>query len=571
MHAPRAYQTQMKNDIFDAWQGGEKNVLAVLATGGGKTKTFSDVILERDKPSLACAHRQELVGQISTALARNGVRHRVIGPPNVIKHCVAIHMEELGRSYVDPNAWHAVAGVDTLVRRAKDMGDWLKQVRTCVMDEAHHVLRENKWGKAFEMVPNADGLGVSASPIRADGKGLGAEWAGIFNVMIEGPSLRQLINMGYLTDYQIFAPRSDFKRPVIVGTSGDFTPDSMKKASKESKIVGDIVAHYKRLARGKLGVTFVTDLETAADVAKEFNAAGIPALVVSSESTPEERVDAIRKFKRREVLQLVNVDLFGEGFDLPAIEVVSFARPTESLGLFIQQFGRVLRLFIAPELMRRWEDMTESQRLHAIAASSKPKGIVIDHVGNIERHLLPDTPRKWGLEGRTRGSRADSGSGIPMWACTNCTAAWEKIYTTCKLCGAPMPEPSARSSPEFVDGDLIELSAEILAQLRGEADRVNLNPEDIQIEAIQKNMPHIGQLAAVKRHKEWQISQHDLRDSIAWWAGYQKHLGRSDSESYRRFYFAFGVDVLSAQSLNKVDAAALKHKIDESIREVKRA
>lgn len=571
MHAPRFYQSQMQNGIFDAWQGGETNVLAVLPTGGGKTKVLSDVILENDKPSVTFAHRQELVGQISTALARNGVRHRVIGPPNVVKHCVNLHIVETGRSFVDPGAWHAVAGVDTLIRRAKEQESWLKQVRLGVIDEAHHVLKGNKWGQAFEMLPNAFGLGVTASPCRADGRGLGAAWDGIFNVMIEGPSMRQLINMGYLTDYQIFAPPSDYKRPEIVGSSGDFTPDSMRKASKESKIVGDIVAHYKRLAMGKLGVTFVTDLETAEEVAREFNEAGIPALVVSSKSTQEERVGAIAKFKRREVLQLVNVDLFGEGFDLPAIEVVSFARPTESLGLFIQQFGRVLRLFIGAELMAQWEGLSIEQRQWYINSSSKPVGIVIDHVGNISRHLLPDTYRKWTLKRRDRRSSSGQSGGVPMWACFECSRSWEKIYNSCLQCGAPMPEPASRSSPEFVDGDLIELSAEILEHLRGERDRVDLTAGEIQAEAAAKYMPHVGQLTAVKKHREWQLVQAGLRDSLAWWAGYQRHLGRPDSESYRRFYFNFGIDVLSAQSLKTKEAVDLKQKIDEHLTIVQRA
>lgn len=563
----RGYQTQLKRDIFNAWGGGARNVLGVLPTGGGKTATFSDIVLSRDVPSCSIAHRQELVGQISTALARNGVRHRVIGPPKVVKMCVNLHMEEMGRSYVDPNSWHAVAGVDTIIKRHSELSNWLPQVKLWVEDEAHHVLGSNKWGKSVEMFPNAQGLGVTATPCRADGKGLGGEWDGVFDEMIEGPSMRGLIDMGYLTDYRLFCPPSDYHRPSVVGaTSGDYTRDGMRAATKESKIVGDVVAHYLRIAPGLLGVTFVPDLETAREVAEQFNASGVPAAVVSSESTDEERIDAVRRFKRRELMQLVNVDLFGEGFDLPAIQVVSFARPTASLSLYIQQFGRVLRLMLGAELYKIWESLTPEQRKAYISQSEKPFGIVIDHVGNAEHHKLPDAKRYWTLERRERRGSSVPKDGIPpMWTCKPCQSSQEKIFKSCINCGEPMPEPTARSGPEFVDGDLIELDPHVLAAMREEVARVDMHPEAFRETLAAKFMPKIGQMAGVKRHVETQHAQAQLRDSLAWWGGFQRAQGRDDSESYRRFYFTFGTDILSAQTLTAKDAIILKQRVDEHL------
>lgn len=562
----RAYQTKLKQAIFNAWDSGAQNVLGVLPTGGGKTATFSDIILSKDVPSCAIAHRQELVGQISTALARNGVRHRLIGPPKVIKMCVNLHMDEIGRSYIDPNSWHAVAGVDTLIRREDDLRNWLPQVKLWVEDEGHHVLKNNKWGKSVEMFPNAIGLGVSATPCRADGKGLGRDWDGVYDEMVEGPTMRELIDMGYLTDYRLFCPPSDYHRPSIIGTTGDYTRDGMRRAAKESKIVGDVVSHYLRIAPGMLGVTFVPDLETAREVAAQFNASGVPAEVVSSESTDEERINAIRRFKRRELLQLVNVDLFGEGFDLPAIQVVSFARPTESLSLYIQQFGRVLRLMLGPELYKIWESLTPAQRKQFIAESEKPFGFVIDHVGNSERHKLPDAFRPWSLERRERRGSSAPRDGLPdMWTCRPCQHSQEKIYKSCLNCGEPMPAPVARSGPEFVDGDLIELDAETLARMRMAKDEIDLHPQIIMDRAAAKYVPKLGQLAAGKRHIENQQAQAQLRETLAWWGGYQRSLGRDDSESYRRFWFTFGVDVLTAQALGTKEALILKQRVDEHL------
>lgn len=565
----RGYQQKLSKEIYDAWDGGADNVLGILPTGGGKTATFSDIILNRDAPACAIAHRQELVGQISTALARNGVRHRIIGPSKVVKMCVNLHMEKIGRSYFDPNSWHAVAGVDTIIRRHAELGSWTNQVKLWVEDEAHHVLTGNKWGKSVEMFPNAQGLGVTATPCRADGQGLGREHGGVFDEMIEGPSMRELIEMGYLTDYRIFTPPSDFHRPTIVGASGDYTRDGMRKATKESKIVGDVVEHYLRIAKGKLGVTFVPDLDTAREVAAQFNASGVPAEVVSSESTDDERINALRRFERRELLQLVNVDLFGEGFDLPAIEVVSFARPTESLSLYIQQFGRVLRLLIEQHIAVNWEGLAPDARKQAIANSTKPFGIIIDHVGNVERHRLPDARREWTLE-RRQSRRSTPSEGIPpMWTCRECSASWEKIYSACLDCGTPRPEPAARSGPEFVDGDLIELDPFVLERMRNEVARVDMSPDAFRVDLSRRHVPTIGQNRLVQAHVSRQFAQAGLRESLAWWGGYQRALGRPDSESYRRFYFTFGIDILSAQALGEKDAVDLRARVDKHLIGVK--
>lgn len=562
----RPYQAEIKQCIYQAWGRKSRNVLAVLPTGAGKTVTFSDILRDHVGASCAIAHRQELVGQISLALARDGVRHRIIGPKSVVKLCVSQHMSELGKSYFDPSARCAVAGVDTLVRRKEELAHWLQSVTLWVQDEAHHVLETNKWGTAAAMFPNAKGLGVTATPTRADGKGLGRFSDGLFDGMTIGPGMRDLINDGYLTDYRIFAPPSDFIRPdsEAVGSAGDFTLQKMTKAVRKSHIMGDIVVHYLRLASGKLGVTFVPDVETAHDVAAKFNAAGVPAEAVSAKTPDSERIAILRRFRNRELMQLVNCDLFGEGFDLPAIEVVSFGRPTESFGLYVQQFGRVLRLMLGKHLYATWDDLTSEQRREQIASSTKPYGMIIDHVGNVSRHGLPDANRNWSLDRREKRGRNKPNDVIPTWTCPHCTGVWERIYKVCQdpFCNNARPAPAARNAPEFVDGDLMELDPETLAQMRGDVDRVDMPVSEHRAELAAKNVPKIGQLAGVKRHVERQEAQKALRASIAWWAGYRRAEGCPDSESYRRFYFAFGVDVLTAQALNTREAIDLADRIN---------
>jgi len=539
----RPYQSDGEQDVNDAWASGVRNVLLVEPTGAGKTVIFSEIIKKHGGSICAIAHRQELVAQISLALARDGVRHKIIGPQKVVRLIVNLHMFELGRSYYDPASRVAVAGVDTLVRRGDELKGWLNSVTLWVQDEAHHVLKKNKWGKAVDMFPNARGLGVTAAPERADGNGLGRHADGLFDTMIVGPTMRELINMGYLTDYRIFAPPSDIDldQVNVSKTTGDFNPVQLKTAVQKSHIIGDVVTHYLRIAPNKLGITFASDVETATNIAQQFNDAGVPAAVVSAKTKDQDRISLLRRFKNREILMIVNVDLFGEGFDLPAIEVVIMARPTQSYGLYVQQFGRALRLL-----------------------EGKTVAIIIDHVGNVARHGLPDAARNWTLDRREKRTKGKPDDVIPTRTCVPCMSVYERIHKACPYCGH-IPIPAVRSGPEHVDGDLTELDAETLAAMRGDVENVNRDKEIVRQEMIDKFAPKVGVLAAVKRHVEDQGAQEALRISIAWWAGYQRAAGRLDSESYRRFYFKFGVDVMTAQTLKTRQALELANIINNHL------
>lgn len=546
----RPYQQQCKNEVYDLWQLNPlANVLAVKPTGAGKTVTMASIIHDHNGPSCAIAHRQELVGQISQALAREGIRHRIIAPQSVIRDIVQAHTRELGQSWYDPSSQAAVAGVDTLLRRADTLVDWMRSVTLWVTDEAHHLLADNKWGRAAELFPNAKGLGVTATPLRADGAGLGRHADGVFDHMVEGPSMRWLIDNKYLTDYRIFAPPSDFEiDDSAIGSTGDYSAPKMRAAARKSHIIGDVVTHYQRIAPGKLGVVFATDIEIATDIAAQFRSAGVAAEVVSSKTSDRERAAILRRFKARELTVLVNVDLFGEGFDLPAIEVVSMARPTMSYALYVQQFGRALRLM-----------------------DGKTEAIIIDHVGNVQRHGLPDKPRIWSLDRVERKAKtARDPDMIPTRTCIGntdhpgCMAVYEAIFDVCPYCGTPW-EPAGRGRPEQVDGNLLELDPAILAQMRGEVARIDEDPAKLRQRMERGGAPGVAIGGALKNHKNRQEAQGKLRDTIALWAGYQRAAGRDDAESYKRFFWRYGVDVLGAQALGLREAEALTAKIAEDL------
>jgi superfamily II DNA or RNA helicase len=402
-----------------------------------------------------------------------------------------------------------------------------------VVHNCHHVLAGNKWGKACGLFPAARGLGVTATPTRADGKGLGRHADGLMDHMIVGPTMRELIDQEYLTDYRIFAPKSDLDlSQVAVGDSGEYVATQLRAAVHKSHITGDVVEHYLRLAPGKLGVTFAVDIEAATEIAAAFRARGVPAEVVSSKTPDAQRVATLRRFRKRELLQLVNVDLFGEGFDLPAIEVVSMARPTESYALFCQQFGRALRLL-----------------------EGKFVALIIDHVGNVFRHGLPDAMREWSLDRREKRGRSSATGIMPTTACGQCAGVYERFLVACPYCGH-VNEPAGRSAPEQVDGDLQELDAAVLAAMRGEVDRIDSAP---RVPAHLAGTPAGGAIS--KHHRARQEAQRELRGRLALYGGWRHSTGESLREAQRRFFHTFGVDVMTAQALGASDAQALDEQI----------
>lgn len=543
------FQQALQDKIYAAWDAGARVVMPVLPTGGGKTVIISDTVLRHQGASCAIAHRQELVGQISLALARQGVRHKLIAPDSVARQIVATHLDDVGVNFVDPLAHCAVAGVDTLIRM-DPATRWLGQVTLWVMDEGHHVLRENKWGRAAAMFrhPSCRGILPTATPKRADGKGLGRAYDGVADAMVLGPTQRELINRGFLCDYRLACPQSDIVLSADdVGASGDYTAAKLRAAAKRSHIVGDVVREYLARAAGKLGVTFAPDAETAEDIVARYRAAGVPAELITWKTPQALRVEILRRFRRRELLQLVNVDMFGEGFDLPAIEVVSLARPTESLALFMQQFGRALRTMPGKEFAQ-----------------------VIDHVGAVARHGLPDKADRladWSLE--PRGKRSSSGGDVPMKVCANptggpggiaCARPYLAYRSCCPYCGFK-PEPVLRSGPEHVEGNIVDLDPAELARMRGDVAALDLDVETYRAKLQATGLPHVPVLANVKRHVEAQQAQQALRATMAWWGGLQSAQGLDEDETRRLFWYRFGVDVLTAQAYKTADAVALQQRV----------
>lgn len=553
------YQEDVIAGIYGAYRNGSRNVMPVLPTGAGKTVVMGRIAHEYDGCGVSMAHRGHLVGQLSLALAREGLQHDIIAPDAVIRTIIKGHVDELGRQYYNPRANWKVASVQTIVKRELPKA-WADRVGMIHGDEGHHYLEDNIWGRAVNLFPNAYGLFPTATPCRGDGRGLGRGFSGIMDSMVIGPDMRWMIDNGHLTNYHYVMPLAEDldMEGVEVTASGEFNMEKTRKRVKSStKIVGDVVKCYLEFARGMKGITFAVDIEHATLICAEYNAHGVSAVIVQAETPEVERRAIMQRFLNGDLMQLVNVDLFGEGVDVPAVQVVSMARPTASFSLYAQQFGRALRLLVSPVLRAAWHTYPATQRLAFIAQSCKPRAIIIDHVGNLLTHKgAPDMRQEpWTLEARSKKRGVDD--GIPMRACCSptCLQPFLRIYPSCPMCGWTPPEPTDRSKPQFVDGDMHLYTPELLRELFGQSCKYDPGTTA----RIPHGVDHRGPVAQRLRalHRVNQEAQVCLRAAMALYAPPDIDA----RVAARRFYHTFGVDTLSAKGLTSADAKELCQRI----------
>lgn len=439
----RPYQTSAVNGVRQAYAAGKRAPLLVLPTGGGKTTIFSYVTTsaaEKGRCVYLIAHRAELVKQIAMTLARFGTRHRIVAPGPIVRQCQVEQFKAFGRTFVDPQARVFVASVQTLVKRLEDY----PPPDIIVIDEAHHLTVDSTWGRVVAAYPNAKLLPVTATPCRLDGKGLGLGAGGLADELVMGPTMRELIDAGFLSPYRIFAPPNALDLSGVRTRMGDYAKDQLADAVDKPSITGNAVEHYTRLAAGKRAVAFCVSVAHAQHVASEFQGAGIPAEFLDGTLDALERDRIIKRFEAGTTLVLTSCDIISEGFDLPAIEAAILLRPTQSLSLYIQQVGRALRTF-----------------------PGKAEAIILDHVGAVATHGLPDEEREWSLEGVKKGSKkAANDNDAPDVKISTCP----KCFTihlpapSCPTCGHVYPAKERKV--EQSDGQLVELGAEQMEALR---------------------------------------------------------------------------------------------------------
>lgn len=386
----RDYQQEIIDRVILSLKKGYRKIMIVLPTGGGKTAIASELVRRstlKGKSSIFMCHRQELLDQAYNTYAKNGVI------PAFIK----------GGMHPDYNNPMQIASVNTLIRRL----DKYKVPDILFVDECHHS-KASQWNKILEWAKNAVVIGLTATPCRLDGKPLND----MYDTMIQSVSTKELINRGYLVPYLYYAP-SVIDTSELETANGDYTKKSLETASFNSKIIGDNIEQYKKIAEGKRNVVFAISRKHGIGICERYNEAGICSEFLDGETPDKERKATLDRFRRGETKVLVNVDLFGEGFDLPAIEVVSLLRPTQSTALYLQQVGRALRP--CPEM-------------------GKQRAIILDHVNNYKTHGMPDEERSWSLNHEYRPKSKREESTVKIKRCPMCFFAHSPALV-CPNCG----------------------------------------------------------------------------------------------------------------------------------------
>jgi DNA repair protein RadD len=387
-------------------------VMGQAATGFGKSVAGSHLARRwesRGELVYFAVHRRNLIRQTSKTFAADGIHHGTIAA---------------GRPY-DRHAMVHIASIDTLHRRldALPVPVWL------VIDEAH-MAAARTWASVVNRCRErgAKVLGLSATPSRYDGKALSA----LFDAIVHGPSVRWLIDHGFLSDYIAWSHPQSPDLGAVHTLAGDYKRDELEDAVDRPTLIGSAVESYRKHADGTRAVAYCVSRKHSRNVCEAFNTAGIPAVHIDGETPDDEQREAIEGFASGKYKVLSNVELVTTGFDLSAqvgrdvpIETVILLRPTQSVALHLQMIGRGLR--------------------------RKPRpAVILDHAGNLRRLGLPDDDRDWSLEGRARRKRTQV-ADLPIRQCEQCYHV-HRPAPVCPQCGFVYPV-QAREIQQ-VDGDL---------------------------------------------------------------------------------------------------------------------
>ena len=392
-----------------------RHVCGVAPCGAGKTIMTGWMIresLRRNKRSLFFVHRQELIAQTAATFNQLGIPHGIIN----------------SHAPFQPNLPVQIASVQSLASKL----DLLPEPDFLICDECHHILA-NSYLKILKKFPKAYLLGVTATPQRYGGITLGD----VFESLVEGLTVNQLIEIGSLTQFQYFAPKTNIDLSTVHSSFGEFNQDELADLMSDADIIGDIVDNYLRLANGKSAICYCVNVEHSKIVAQAFNERGIIAAQCDGNTPTRERNQIVDGFRRGNIKILCNAELFGEGFDVPNMQAVILARPTQSLTLFIQQALRPLR-----------PDPNDPNKV----------AVIIDHVQNYLRHGLPNKNHRWSLEPNIEHKVK----------CPNCHKMVKPLREagkrTCPLCGYEFAKGDGvaieRKEKSSTDADLIELDVD---------------------------------------------------------------------------------------------------------------
>lgn len=363
----RPYQLQLVNDTREAFRNYVKP-LVVLPCGAGKTVCFADMAHKHIKLYNGyvwfLVHRRELIEQ-----THNTFRDFGIPEDNVF-----------------------IGMVQTITRHPERY----RKPTLIIFDEAHHA-KAKTWYNIIDYFNDVPMIGLTATPVRRDGKALGD----IFDTMIQGVSAEWLIANGYLAPYDYYAPNVERLEYRLKGT--DYDLDDVTAQLLKSKIYGDI---GKYIDNSRKTIIYSPSIAFSQSLVESIGATHFDGT-----TSKNERQRIVTDFRSGKIRILSNVDLIGEGFDVPDCDTVILLRPTLSLSLYIQQSMRCLR------------------------PAEDKRAIIYDLVGNCYRHGLPTEPREWSLTKDNKVRNASGEEDVVVRRCHNCELIYSGTASVCSYCG----------------------------------------------------------------------------------------------------------------------------------------
>lgn len=375
----RPYQEEYINQAKQALIDGYKAPCLVAPCGAGKSMiagALTKMTADKGNYVLFIVHRKELCDQIEATF----------------------------EWWKIPKDKYQVSMVQTVSRRLSKQ----TKPQLIITDEGHHGLAST-YIKVYDYFSDVPRISITATPVRLSGKGL----KDVNDKLIEIVNAKWLIENGFLAPYKYYAPNLIDTSVLKMGSNKDYSKNSVDAEMTKQAIYGDVVSHYKKLANGEQAIVYCHSIEASKRIIEEFESDGIQSEHIDAKTPKNERDDIIQRFKNGETKILSNVDLIGEGFDVPDCSTVIMMRPTKSLSLYIQQSMRGMRF------------------------KEGKTAIIIDHVGNVHEHGFPDDEREWSLKGNPNGQSEFKDDGtLKIKQCENCFAAYENTGSReCPFCG----------------------------------------------------------------------------------------------------------------------------------------